>query len=243
MPEPDLPPDLRARVRSLARFLAKVDEGGRVIGTARCGIYAFFDFDGEPIYVGQTTERLSTRVRRHLTNQRTDAVAMHVLDPLEVAELEVWPFWAFQSINARQEPDAWREAQTLMDDAEYTVYQKVIAESPIGKVLNEVEPPPGRTLVLPVSIRGALIPDELRERLGHPDDRIARRAQTISNLSTVTKERDVSLGLRRTLVTQAERLQRLAEARYRQVRGEMAPQQAKEETVGHEDEEKETEGA
>src|SRR4051794_28472077 len=110
MPEADLPPDIRARVRELSRFLATADVEGRVVGTARCGVYAFFDFDGEPIYVGQTTERVSTRIRRHLTNQRTDAVAMHVLDPLEVAEVEVWPFWQFQNARWDPEPEAWRQA-------------------------------------------------------------------------------------------------------------------------------------
>jgi hypothetical protein len=236
MAERHLPLDLRVRNQALAAFLATTGTEGRSIGTARCGIYAFFDFDGEPIYVGQTTERVSTRVRRHLTNQRTDAVAMHVLDPLEVAELEVWPFWQFQGINARTEVNAWKEAKRVMNDAESAVYQKVLADSPIGKVLNEVEPPAGRPVVLPASSRGSLIPDDLRERLGHPDDRIARRAQTISNLSLVAKERDVSLGLRRTLATQAERLQRLAEARYRQVRGDLPDEEVRRETVGHEDE-------
>jgi len=46
------------------------------------------------------------------------SVAMHVLDPLEVAELEVWPFWQFQGINARTEANAWKEAKRVMNDAE-----------------------------------------------------------------------------------------------------------------------------
>ncbi|HEX7930811.1 MAG TPA: GIY-YIG nuclease family protein, partial [Sphingomicrobium sp.] len=71
--------DLRA---NLARFLdAPFDIAGGAtmpVGNFRWGVYAFFDYDGEPIYVGQTNERLRTRIRRHLTNQRTDAVAMSV---------------------------------------------------------------------------------------------------------------------------------------------------------------------
>ena len=55
-----------------------------LVGNSRWGVDAFFDDDGEPIYVGQTNARLRTRIRRHLTNQRTDAVAMSVLDPFEV---------------------------------------------------------------------------------------------------------------------------------------------------------------
>src|SRR2546425_8318935 len=61
------------------------------IGSHKWGIYAFFDYDGEPIYVGQTYEGLGSRIGRHLTNQRTDAVAMNVLDPFEVCEIRVWP--------------------------------------------------------------------------------------------------------------------------------------------------------
>ncbi|BEV53292.1 hypothetical protein BconGalA64_57920 [Burkholderia contaminans] len=74
------------------------DESGKTIsvGNYKWGVYAFFDYDGEPIYVGQTNEKLRTRIRRHLTNQRTDAVAMSVLDPFEVFEIEVWPLPQYQ---------------------------------------------------------------------------------------------------------------------------------------------------
>ena len=50
------------------------------IGSFKWGVYIFYDYDLEPIYVGQTKEQVSQRVGRHLTNQRTDAVAMSVLD-------------------------------------------------------------------------------------------------------------------------------------------------------------------
>lgn len=93
-PDPDatnIPPfetdDLRSQ---LTRFLdspfTQTDGATMKIGDYQWGVYAFFDYDGEPIYVGQTKERVRTRIRRHLTNQRTDAVAMSVLDPFEVLE-------------------------------------------------------------------------------------------------------------------------------------------------------------
>ena len=81
----------------VAAIGAQLDEalnatyGGRQPFNAKYGVYVFYDYDGEPIYVGQTKEQLRTRIRRHLTNQRTDAVAMNVLDPFEVAEIEVFP--------------------------------------------------------------------------------------------------------------------------------------------------------
>lgn len=92
--------DLR---QNLSRFLDSPfdDPAGThpFVGNYKWGVYAFFDYDGEPIYVGQTNERLRTRIRRHLTNQRTDAVAMSVLDPFEVFEIEVWPLPQFQDSN------------------------------------------------------------------------------------------------------------------------------------------------
>ena len=92
--------DLRA---NLTKFLDTPFEEGSgqtpKVGNYKWGVYAFFDYDGEPIYVGQTNEMLRTRIRRHLTNQRTDAVAMSVLDPFEVLEIEVWPLPQFQETN------------------------------------------------------------------------------------------------------------------------------------------------
>ena len=55
------------------------------------GVYAFYDFDGEPIYVGQTTEDFGTRIGRHLRGQRSDTLAYRILDPFEVAEVEFFP--------------------------------------------------------------------------------------------------------------------------------------------------------
>lgn len=85
----DSPPSVEALYSGVAEVLNTVCANGRKIGDCRWGIYLFYDYDGEPIYVGQTRESLRVRVRRHLTNQRTDAVAMSVLDPFEVAEVEM----------------------------------------------------------------------------------------------------------------------------------------------------------
>lgn len=47
-------------------------------------------------------------------------------------------------------------------------------------------------------------------RLSHADDRVARKSRNDRKSAQVARERDVSIGLRRTLLTQAERLQHLA---------------------------------
>ncbi len=61
---------------------------------------------------------------------------------------------------------------------------------------------------------------ESRQSRKHPDNRIARRASTIASLAKVISERDVSPGLRRTLHTQARRLERLASTRFAEFAGD-----------------------
>jgi hypothetical protein len=73
--------DVQRFRRQLRQFVNAKDNQGRKWAGAQWGAYAFYDYDGEPIYVGQTNERLSGRIGRHLTNQRTDVVAMRILDP------------------------------------------------------------------------------------------------------------------------------------------------------------------
>jgi len=128
-PKDILPHDVGAIRKEIAKFLNRKDDHGRVIGNSQFGVYAFYDYDAEPIYVGQTKEKLRTRIRRHLTNQRTDAVAMNVLDPFEVAEIEIWPVYS--------DPAKHSDVIAFLDAAEFTVFQKVLKESALGAVLNE----------------------------------------------------------------------------------------------------------
>jgi len=209
--EPRAPHDVEAIRQQLTRVLATLDDQGRVVSGSRWGAYCFYDYDGEPIYVGQTSEQLRVRIRRHLTNQRTDAVAMNVLDPFEVCDIEMWPLWEYQNIRSRD--GAYPSAVAHLNRLELTVYETVLASSVLGAVLNEKEIPKGELTVLPMSIRGRIIPDDIYPVRKHSDVRIARRAQTIAALAKVISERDVSTGLRRTLLTQAMRLELLSRDR------------------------------
>ncbi len=202
-----LPEDVAAIRSEIRKFFSMKDVSGKRIGSYKHGVYAFYDYDGEPIYVGQTEEKLSGRVSRHLTNQRTDAVAMNVLDPFEVAYIEVWPLDDFVD---HLDKDA---KQAFLNGAEYTVFQKVLKESAIGAILNEKQVPPCAKVKLPQSFKERIIPESIYHQRKHPDIRIARRATTIANLARVISERDVSDGLRRTLLTQAKRLEKLARDR------------------------------
>ncbi|MDP1875241.1 GIY-YIG nuclease family protein [Phenylobacterium sp.] len=203
--------DLRANLTAFLDAPFEDDAGATTrVGHCKWGVYAFFDYDGEPIYVGQTNEMLRTRIRRHLTNQRTDAVAMSVLDPFEVYEIEVWPLPALQSTSGKD-----LAARQHLDALERLITQKAVAGSKFKAILNEKDPPLGDLAVeAPPSVRGRIVSDRVYELRSHPDFRIARRALIISRLAQVISERKVQGGLRRVLVTQAKRLQWLAERRY-----------------------------
>ncbi|MCE2473602.1 MAG: GIY-YIG nuclease family protein [Anaerolineae bacterium] len=182
------PEEVKALYKGVTAALDTDNGDGRKVGNCKHGVYLFYDYDGEPIYVGRTIESLRTRIRRHLTNQRTDAVAMSVLDPFEVAEIEMWPFWDLES-------GSTAEVKTTLDRAEYTVYLKALRESQFGVVLNEKEIKPSDEIVLPKSMRVSLLPAELRKQREHPDVRLARRARTIANLARVISERSVRPGI------------------------------------------------
>jgi hypothetical protein len=217
----------------LEEALNAEDDEGRKWSDARWGCYAFYDYDREPIYVGQTNERLRVRVKRHLTNQRTDAVAMRILDVFEVAELELWPLWQFDELTKNDDKVAFKEAKTILDAVEYNAYLRAIESSKFKAILNEKIPPVSRALDLPPSKRFSLISPENRRERGHPDIRIARRAETISRLAAVAHERgEVSDGLRRVLVVQAVRLAYLAATRMADAAGRPKPSAESIDVVG-----------
>lgn len=204
------PPAEVAEARALiTAFFRQEDAQGRRIGSAKCGVYAFYDYDGEPIYVGKTVEGLSGRVSRHLTGRRSDAVGKFVLDPFEVLELEVWPLYWWQG---KAKANAMQRATTA--SAEYQVYRQALAGSRFGAVLNEGVIAPAPPIQLPPSFRGTIVPERVLPDRRHPDVRIARRAMTIANLARLISERKVDKkGLRTTLLVQSQRLEWLARER------------------------------
>jgi GIY-YIG catalytic domain len=196
--------DLR---ENLTRFLntpfEQPDGQAAPVGNFRWGVYAFFDYDGEPIYVGQTNERLRTRIRRHLTN------------PFEVFEIEVWPLPQFQGSNR-----ADNAARQHLDALERLITERAVDGSQFKAILNEKDPPPGALAVeAPPSFRGRIVSERVFELRSHPDFRISRRALIISRLAQVISERKVQGGLRRVLLTQAKRLQWLSARRYEALGG------------------------
>jgi hypothetical protein len=147
---------------------------------------------------------------------------MNVLDPFEVAEIEIWPIYPGRMSRKR--------ISELLHATEFTVFQKVLRHSKLGAVLNEKDITKRPRVALPVSFRSRIIPDSIYDQRKHSDIRIARRASTIAALARVISERDVSKGLRRTLLTQARRLERLSQERFEEVGGQIPVEATDEET-------------
>ena len=146
---------------------------------------------------------------------------MSVLDPFEVFEIEVYPLPQYQAVGKKHKD--FEAAKEHLDALEHHVHEKAKAESRFKAILNEKDPPkPSRKFAIPNPVRGRIVSDEVFELRGHADTRTARRALIIARLSQTIAEREVKAGLRRTLVTQAERLKWLASKRFKEMGGESA---------------------
>jgi hypothetical protein len=59
--------------------------------TPKIGVYVLCDLDKTPIYVGQSTDGIRSRVARHLTSARSDIIANRQIDVWEIAYVEAYP--------------------------------------------------------------------------------------------------------------------------------------------------------
>lgn len=86
---------------------------------------------------------------------------------------------------------------------------------------------------MPSAKRFKLVDSAALAERGHPDIRIARRAETISRLADVAYERgEVSSGLRRVLVIQAVRLAYISALRLASIEGREPPPASAIDTAG-----------
>ena len=140
------------------------------------------------------------------------------MDPFEVLCIKVWPLPQYQLVEKADRQTAIDHLNAL----ERAVFEKLVGESTFGKILNEKDPPPAPACDVPEPISGQIVSEQVRRIREHPDTRLARRAQTIARLAQIVAARDIGVGLRRTLVTQADRLAWLANARFTALGGEAA---------------------
>lgn len=214
MSERFLPPEIAAIRRSIREFFDSVDDRGRKPNNAKYGVYALYDYDGEPVYVGQTKDSLRERIGRHVTGQRSDAVVNRSLDPLEIAEIEVFPLYDLDERRDGESDDdhALRVSSTLKA-AEYTLYRRVVRASKTGSTFNTKVPPQTQEIELPDGYRGRVVPKDVYERRSHADVKIGQMSRIILGIAEVVSQRNPPPGLRRNLLRRIRRLENLAERR------------------------------
>jgi hypothetical protein len=157
-------------------------ESGRGWADAPHGCYAVYDLTGDVIHIGQFGCASDGGVREHLA----DAVALRLVDPREVAELELWPVRSLRDVDPAT-------ARQRLDQVERAVYRVVLGQGdPAG---------------LPPSKRFPLLDERTRSELQDGDARIARHAEELARLAaTVLEHRRVGDEVRRTLAVRAFRL-------------------------------------
>ncbi|MGC4887211.1 hypothetical protein [Micromonospora sp. DT227] len=210
-----LAPHLRSFHNFLSQALSAKDEEGRVWSAAKYGCYAFYDVSGDAIWIGSTTDRLRSRIARHLTSLRSDAVAAGLLDVREVAELELWPLWGLEKAT-RLDSDV----RQVLASVESQIYRLAELRNNSGPPLSSPPYATGPQAEIPPSSRFGLLDEPLYAEMSHPDVRIRRYAENLAQLTAGVLERgSTSMETRRAIVIRAKRLTAAVDERFRYVAG------------------------
>ena len=131
--------------------------------TNEIGCYALCDLDEVPIYVGQSTDGIRTRVNRHLTSARSDIIANRQIDVWEIA----W-VWAYPVTDRAQ-----------ISSIENALFHAFHSKSPL---MNGRVPPPN-TLDPPAPAQRVQVmsPGEIEEKR-YPALRLPRQAEHYSQI-------------------------------------------------------------
>lgn len=159
--------------------------------TESIGVYALCDLDGVPIYVGQSTDGIRARVRRHLTSARSDVIANRQIDVWEVAWVWAWPI----------------TDRDLISAVESHAFHRFDAESTL---MNSRTPPlPDASISFgdPAQKIQVIEDAEIARRL-MPRYRLPRQVQQLSSLLDYIIEVNDKSHLRRTLNAHFIRLER-----------------------------------
>ena len=151
--------------------------------TNEVGCYVLCDLDQVPIYVGQSTDGIRSRVYRHLTSARSDIIANRQVDVWEIA----W-VWAY--------PIA-REDIGPLEDALFHKFHEQSA------LMNGKIPPPvpaRRTrLPEPAQVVQVMSDEEIAEKR-NPDLRLPRQAehysQIVGHFISVKNSPEIAMAIR-----------------------------------------------
>lgn len=149
--------------------------------TNEVGCYVLCDLDQIPIYVGQSTDGIRSRVNRHLTSARSDIIANRQVDVWEIAWVWAYPVVGVQDI-------------TPLEDALFDFYHK---RSPLmnGKVPKAAL---YAALPEPVQIVQVMADDEIAEKRD-PALRLPRQAehysQIVGHFLAIKNSREIALAI------------------------------------------------
>jgi hypothetical protein len=158
---------------------------------AQTGVYALCDLDEVPIYVGQSTDGIRARARRHLTSARSDIVANRMIDIWEVAFVWSWPI----------------EGKLQIDQLEQVLYYRFNAKS---RLMNGTIPPRRAKLPFPEPERQSVqvLPDEEIRTRRRPEHRLPRQIEHFNQLMDYILMVKDAQHLRYALQAHFERLQK-----------------------------------
>lgn len=201
--------NIRRLLKSAFNTSDRNDRRQRRLGDATFGVYALYDFDGTPLYVGQTCESLRTRLGRHLTNQRSD-ITKAVVDPWSVAFIEMCPLWKYQGLKKTTDPKQFKEAKEHLNRAEWTLYEELSGQFQGVHILNESPITKLASVQIERGNQFRIIPDDVCEERCAPDRRLARSLDRLATLAGMIRERAVDQKTRRVFPVLADRAAKLA---------------------------------
>ncbi len=163
--------------------------------TDEIGVYALSDLDNVKLYIGQSTDGIRTRVRRHLTSARSDVIANRLLDVWEVAYVSGWPM-----------PGSSKDA---IDQVESYLINHYHSDSPL---INSVIPAAPQGLPsLPAEQVVQILPDDEIHLRGQPSLRLPRQIAQFESLFDYILEVKNTAIQRRALEAHFDRLRRYYE--------------------------------
>ncbi|HEY0008339.1 MAG TPA: GIY-YIG nuclease family protein [Tepidisphaeraceae bacterium] len=178
------------------------------------GVYALCDLDEVPIYVGQSTDGIRARVRRHLTSARSDVIANRQLDVWEVAYVWAWPVAAKRVVDEGGKKKITAEERDRIEAIERKLYHDYDSKSPLvnGTVVPRHSDAEAAGVVLPEKQRIQIMLDEEVAARKAPARRLPRQADHFRNLLDHMLNVKNEDELRRALRAHGQRLIKYYEA-------------------------------
>lgn len=133
--------------------------------TNKIGCYVLCDLDNVPLYVGQSTDGIRSRVNRHLTSARSDIIANRQIDVWEIA----W-VWAYPVLD-----------NSLIGPLEDALFHELNAKSALMNGKAPKKPTAGFKLPKAEQIVQVMADAEIREKQD-PALRLPRQAEHYSQI-------------------------------------------------------------